>query len=84
MTNRINFAWMLSILLTVAVATVTMAQQAPTGGVVPARPQGPCDIYASAGDACVMRRSSSCRSELGTQSGDQVDCDGQHDRAEEI
>ncbi len=57
MKNRIDFAWMLSILLSVAGATVTMAQQGPTGGVVPPRPQGPCDIYASAGDACVAAHS---------------------------
>jgi alpha-L-arabinofuranosidase B-like protein/lamin tail-like protein len=55
---RIDFARMLSLLLTVAGATVTMAQQAPTAGVVPPpRPQGPCDIYASAGDSCVAAHS---------------------------
>src|SRR6202012_3052112 len=41
---------MLSFVVTVVGATLTMAQQAPTGGgVSPQRPQGPCDIYASAG-----------------------------------
>ena len=40
-------------------ATLTMAQQA--GGernAAPARPQGPCDIYAAAGDPCVAAHSS--------------------------
>ena len=52
MKTRIDFALMLSLLLTVVGATLTMAQQAP-----PQRPQGPCDIYASAGDPCVAAHS---------------------------
>ncbi len=39
-------------------ATLTMAQQSPAGGAVPLhRPQGTCDIYASAGDPCVAAHS---------------------------
>jgi hypothetical protein len=46
MKTRTDFVLMLSLVLTVVGATLTMAQQAPKGGVVPShRPQGPCDIY---------------------------------------
>ena len=49
---------MLSLVFTAAGAPLTMAQQAPTGNGVPApRPQGSCDIYASAGDPCVAAHS---------------------------
>jgi non-reducing end alpha-L-arabinofuranosidase len=47
MKTRIAFVLMLSALLTVAGATLMKAQQAPSS-----RPQGPCDIYASAGSPC--------------------------------
>jgi len=58
MKTRIDFALMLSLVLTVVGATLTMAQQAPTRPVVPPhRPQGPCDIYASAGAPCVAAHS---------------------------
>jgi len=58
MKNRIDFALMLSLVLTVVGAPLTMAQQAPTRPVVPPhRPQGPCDIYASAGAPCVAAHS---------------------------
>jgi non-reducing end alpha-L-arabinofuranosidase len=58
MKTRIDLALMLSLLLTVVGATLTMAQQVPTGRVVPPhRPQGPCDIYASAGNPCVAAHS---------------------------
>jgi hypothetical protein len=58
MKTKIDCALMLSLLLTVIGATLSMAQQAPTGRVVsPQRPQGPCDIYASAGDPCVAAHS---------------------------
>jgi non-reducing end alpha-L-arabinofuranosidase len=53
-----NVGRLLSLVLTVVGATLTMAQQAPTRRVVPPhRPQGPCDIYASAGDPCVAAHS---------------------------
>ena len=58
MKTRIDFALMLSLVLAVVGATLTMAQQASTGGGVPPhRPQGSCDIYASAGDPCVAAHS---------------------------
>jgi hypothetical protein len=58
MKPRIDFALMFSLVLTVAGATLTMAQQASTGRVgPPPRPQGPCDIYAAAGDSCVAAHS---------------------------
>jgi non-reducing end alpha-L-arabinofuranosidase len=58
MKTRIDFALMLSLVLTMVGATLGMAQQAPTGGGVPPhRPQGSCDIYASAGDPCVAAHS---------------------------
>jgi hypothetical protein len=58
MKTRIDFALMLSLLLTAVGAPVTMAQQAPMGsGVAPHRPQGSCDIYGSAGDPCAAAHS---------------------------
>jgi hypothetical protein len=58
MKTRIHLALMLSLALPVGGATLTMAQQAePRAGIPPARPQGPCDIYAAAGDPCVAAHS---------------------------
>jgi hypothetical protein len=58
MKTRIHLARMLSLALTVVGATLTMAQQAETRpGIPTARPQGPCDIYAAAGDSCVAAHS---------------------------
>ncbi|MDT7810808.1 MAG: hypothetical protein QOJ42_724, partial [Acidobacteriaceae bacterium] len=58
MKARIDFALMLSLVFPVVGATVTMAQPAPPGpGVPPHRPQGSCDIYASAGAPCVAAHS---------------------------
>src|ERR1700685_2349622 len=58
MKTRIDCAVMLPLVLTAIGATLTMAQQAPRGsGVPPPRPQGSCDIYASAGDPCVAAHS---------------------------
>jgi non-reducing end alpha-L-arabinofuranosidase len=58
MKTRIDCALMLSLVLTGVGATLTMAQQAPTGsGVPPPRLQGSCDIYVSAGDPCVAAHS---------------------------
>jgi hypothetical protein len=49
---------MLPLALTLIGATLMMAQQAGTGAnVPPARPKGPCDIYAAAGDPCVAAHS---------------------------
>jgi hypothetical protein len=56
--TRIASALMLSFVLTVVGATLTIAQQAPTGGGVSRpRPQGPCDIYASAAKPCAAAHS---------------------------
>jgi hypothetical protein len=52
MKTRINLARMLALALPVLGATMTMGQQTK-----PARPQGPCDIYAAAGDPCVAAHS---------------------------
>jgi len=58
MKTRIDCALMLSLVFTAAGAPLTMAQQAPTGsGVAPKRPQGSCDIYASAGNPCAAAHS---------------------------
>src|SRR5674476_1639709 len=63
--NRINMKTkftlvpMLALPLTLIGATLTMAAQAGTGPNVPLqRPEGPCDIYAAAGDPCVAAHSS--------------------------
>jgi len=53
MKTRINPARMLALALPVLGATLTMAQQ---NGAAP-RPNGPCDIYAAAGDPCVAAHS---------------------------
>src|ERR1039457_3486066 len=63
--NRINMKTkftlvpMLALPLTLIGATLTMAAQAGAGPKVPLhRPEGPCDIYAAAGDPCVAAHSS--------------------------
>src|SRR6201996_6891107 len=49
---------MLLLVATLAGTTLMMAQQAPEGrGLLPQRPQGPCDIYASAGTPCAAAHS---------------------------
>src|ERR1035437_1606641 len=56
MKTRINRVLMLALALPLIGATLTMAQ--PTGSsVAPARPKGPCDIYAAVGDPCVAAHS---------------------------
>ena len=58
MKTRMNLGWMLTGALILMGAAFTMAQQAGSGAdAAPPRPQGPCDIYASAGDACVAAHS---------------------------
>jgi hypothetical protein len=50
---------MLALALTLIGATLTMASQAGRGAnAAPPRPQGPCDIYAAAGDPCAAAHSS--------------------------
>ena len=56
MKMRIDCARRLAVGVILAGATVALAQHAATGAA-PARPQGPCDIYAAAGDACAAAHS---------------------------
>jgi non-reducing end alpha-L-arabinofuranosidase len=53
MKTRINLARMLAVALPVLGATMTMAQHTKPAP----RPEGPCDIYAAAGDPCVAAHS---------------------------
>jgi hypothetical protein len=48
----------LALVLSASTATLTMAMQSGPGTTLPPRPQGPCDIYAAAGDACAAAHSS--------------------------
>jgi len=58
MKARINLALLLAPLLLLIGATFTTAAQTGAGDTVaPSRPQGPCDIYAAAGDPCVAAHS---------------------------
>ncbi len=58
MKTGINLSRMLALALTMTGAALTMAQQAGAAThVPPPRPQGPCDIYAAAGDPCVAAHS---------------------------
>jgi len=59
MKTRIHFLLLLALALTLIGATFTMAQQAGrAASAAPSRPEGPCDIYAAAGDPCVAAHSS--------------------------
>jgi len=53
MKTRIGLKAMLALAVTLPVATMILAQQAGAGRNGPARPQGPCDIYAAGGSPCV-------------------------------
>ncbi|MFL6308344.1 MAG: arabinofuranosidase catalytic domain-containing protein, partial [Candidatus Sulfotelmatobacter sp.] len=58
MKMKVNLALTLSLTLTVTGATLTMAQPSESAANVgPHRPEGPCDIYAAAGDPCVAAHS---------------------------
>jgi len=58
MKTRSNLVLMLALALAVTGATFTTATQGPAGrNAPPPRPQGPCDIYAAAGDPCVAAHS---------------------------
>jgi hypothetical protein len=57
MKMRIASALVLSLVLTAVGAPLTRAQQAAPRSDVPSRPQGSCDLYASAGDPCVAAHS---------------------------
>jgi hypothetical protein len=58
MNKRSGFLALLASAFTLPVATMMLAQQARIGGDAPARPQGPCDIYAAGGAPCVAAHSS--------------------------
>ena len=54
MRRRISLAYMFATVFALIGATLAIAQQTgPGASVAPARPKGPCDIYAAAGDPCV-------------------------------
>ena len=58
MNTRINLVRMFALAATLIGATLTMAAQGAAGtNAAPHRPQGPCDIYAAAGDPCVAAHS---------------------------
>ncbi|HUD22706.1 MAG TPA: arabinofuranosidase catalytic domain-containing protein [Acidobacteriaceae bacterium] len=58
MKTRIYLVPMLALALTMSGANLTMAAQASAGSnAAPHRPQGPCDIYAAAGDPCAAAHS---------------------------
>ncbi|MFZ0691386.1 MAG: arabinofuranosidase catalytic domain-containing protein [Acidobacteriaceae bacterium] len=58
MKTRIDAALLLALALTVMNAPMIMAQRAGAAAHgLPPRPQGPCDIYAAAGDPCVAAHS---------------------------
>src|SRR5579864_4481145 len=56
MKTKINLAVVFVLPLIAAALMFTQQAQSQTGGVPP-RPQGPCDIYAAAGDPCVAAHS---------------------------
>jgi hypothetical protein len=58
MKTKIEFALMLAAALTLTGAVLTRSQTSTPGTkAVPSRPNGPCDIYAAAGDPCVAAHS---------------------------
>jgi len=58
MKTKINLALMLALAFTLVGVTLTMTAQVGAGAkaLLP-RPEGPCDIYAAAGDSCVAAHS---------------------------
>lgn len=57
MKTKTTLVLLLALALTLPVATLLIAQQIGAGRNVPARPQGPCDIYATGGTPCVAAHS---------------------------
>ena len=58
MKTKISLALMFALALALTGATFAMAQQNGAGSNgASSRPQGPCDIYAAAGDPCVAAHS---------------------------
>ena len=58
MKSKRSLVIMLVLALTLPVATLIIAAQAGRGAIAPARPPGPCDIYAAGGAPCVAAHSS--------------------------
>ncbi len=59
MKTKLRFVALLVAAITLPVATLMIASQAAQGAKgAPPRPEGPCDIYAAAGDPCVAAHSS--------------------------
>jgi hypothetical protein len=56
MKTKINFLLMVALVLALTGTASTMTAQGGSN-VAPARPKGPCDIYAAAGDPCVAAHS---------------------------
>jgi hypothetical protein len=58
MKTRMRLVITPALALALPVATLMIAKQVmAAGNVPPSRPQGPCDIYAAAGDPCVAAHS---------------------------
>src|SRR5690348_3025652 len=58
MKSRVSLVILLALALSLPVATLLLARQAGVGRGVPStRPEGPCDIYAAAGNPCVAAHS---------------------------
>ncbi|HZQ18605.1 MAG TPA: arabinofuranosidase catalytic domain-containing protein [Terriglobales bacterium] len=57
MKRRIHPALLLVVGTTLLAVTLAAAQQAATSAKLPSRPEGPCDVYAAAGDPCVAAHS---------------------------
>jgi hypothetical protein len=58
MTTRTKIVLMFALaLMLIGAALMTAQQAAPGASAAPARPKGPCDIYAAAGDPCVAAHS---------------------------
>ncbi len=57
MNTKFNLALLFAIGLALAATRTTAQQNHAKNGATPSRPQGPCDIYAAAGDPCVAAHS---------------------------
>src|SRR6187549_347591 len=57
MKTRITLLQTLALALTLIGVTLTARQSGAGRGAAPARPQGPCDIYAAAANPCVAAHS---------------------------
>src|SRR4051812_21828146 len=57
MKKRISLLTMLALALTLPVATLMIAAKSGAARNAPARPEGPCDVYAAGGSPCVAAHS---------------------------